>query len=92
MRITAEQARRLMSPHKEFLDELNRIYENIKFTALYDNVGGYRMQFYYYPIDDTCPEKDVLERIRSALEMDGYKAKLTFTDDKCYKLYVDWSE
>lgn len=92
MRITAEQVRRLQYPHKEFLDELNRIYESIKFVALLNPVeGGCDMSFYYYLSDDNCPEKEVLYRIKSALEMDGYKVKLAEVRDY-YRLCIDWAE
>ena len=91
MRITAEQVRRLQYPHKEFLDELNRIYENIKFVALSNPEGGCYMSFYYYLSDDNCPEKEVLYRIKNALEMDGYKVKLAEVRDY-YRLCVDWTE
>ena len=92
MRITAEQVRRLQYPHKEFLDELNRIYENIKFLALSNPIGGYHMSFYYYPSDDNCSEKEVLYRIKNALEMDGYEVKLVYTSRGYYRLYIDWAK
>ena len=92
MRITAEQVRRLQFPHKEFLDELNRIYESIKFVALLNPVEDTRyMSFYYYLSDNNCPEKEVLYRIKSALEMDGYKVKLAETRDY-YRLCINWAE
>lgn len=91
MRITAEQVRRLQYPHKEFLDELNRIYESIKFVALSNPVGGRYMSFYYYPSENSCPEKEVLYRIRSALEMDGYEVKLAEVRDY-YRLDINWAE
>lgn len=80
MRITAEQVRRLQYPHKEFLDELNRIYENIKFFALSNGPRQFEMEFYYEGYQDTNPNKEVLERIRNALELDGYKATLDMCD------------
>ena len=91
MRITAEQVRRLQYPHKEFLDELNRIYESIKFVALSNPEGGCYMSFYYYPSENSCPEKEVLYRIRSALEMDGYEVKLAEVRDY-YRLDINWAE